>query len=99
LEENDFRCTGRFAGAGRRRSTPGGMVMQDITLAVLTEIPWKQKRVAHIGITCWGDQLGLIEGLRTGAIIQVKGLIEDVRKGEDRKLRLVAKEINLLGGN
>jgi hypothetical protein len=97
LEENDFCCTGRFTGAGRRRATPGGVVLQDICLAVLTEIPWKQKRVVHLDITCWGDQLSLIERLKTGAIIQVRGLIEDIRKGE-KKLRLVARELSMLGG-
>lgn len=97
-EINEFSCTGRFTGTSRRRSTPGGVMMQDVTLAVLTEIPWKQRRVVHLNITCWGDQLNLVEKLKTGAIIKVRGFIEDVLKGE-KKFRLVARELTMIGGN
>jgi primosomal replication protein N len=77
---NRFFCRGKFAGTLNRRATPGGVLLEDFVLSVPSELPWKQKRMVNLTMTCFGDEVGVLKKFKTGDKMSVEGLIEDSGK-------------------
>ena len=92
-DDNLFICNGKLAGRYDRRVTPGGVFLEDIVLAVVTKIPWKEKKVMHIKITCWGEGVELLKTFKTGDKLRVRGLIEQIGVGDNKEFKLIATEI------
>lgn len=86
---NRFFCRGKFAGASNRRATPGGVLLSDFVLAVPSELPWKQKRMVSLTMTCFGDEVNVLKKLKTGDMVSVEGLIED--SGKDGLILVTTK--------
>jgi len=74
---NRFFCRGKFAGALNRRATPGGVLLEDFVLSVPSELPWKQKRMVNLTMTCFGEDVHVLRKFKTGDRICTEGLIED----------------------
>lgn len=77
---NRFFCRGKFAGTLNRRATPGGVLLQDFVLSVPSELPWKQKRMVNLTMTCFGEEVVVLKKFKTGDKMSVEGLIEDSGK-------------------
>lgn len=91
---NRFFCKGKFAGASNRRATPGGIVLEDFVLSVSSELPWKQKRMSNIMMTCFGDLTDVLRRLKTGDVVYAEGIIEDNGKEGLRLMTIkIEKEI------
>ncbi len=91
---NRFFCKGKFVGAGNRRATPKGMVLEDFVISVSSELEWKQKRMLNITSTCYGDAVNKLKELRTGDLIFIEGVIDQSGKeGPILMTKKIEKEI------
>ena len=90
---NHFDCKGKLAGCYDRRVTPGGVILEDLVLAIPTAVPWKEKRTMHLRMTCCGDTAEFLKKLSTGDIICTKGMIEETGVSDNKKIRLIVTEI------
>jgi single-stranded DNA-binding protein len=93
MEDNFFVCKGKLSGCYDRRSTPGGMLLEEIVIAVPTKVPWKENKVMHINVTCWGETVETLKKFKTGDVISVEGFIEQTGKGEKKEFKLIATQI------
>ncbi len=93
FDNNYFVCKGKLSGCYNRRATPGGMLLEEALIAVSTKTPWKQKKIMHIQVTCWGDLAEKLQGFKTGDEIKVTGFIEQTGKSEKKEFSLMATEI------
>ncbi len=93
FDNNNFVCKGKLAGRYNRRATPAGLVLEDLLIAVPTKTPWKQKKLMHIQVTCWGNMAERICSFKTGDEIKVKGFIEQTGTKDKKQLSLMAIEI------
>ncbi len=91
--DNYFVCKGKFAGSSNKRATPGGIFLEDIVIAVTTKNPWKQKKVQHIKITCFGDGLNVVKSSKTGDVIAVEGFMEQKGTGNEKEVKLIATKL------
>jgi hypothetical protein len=93
LDTNEFILSGRFAGSGKKHQSPGGLVIQEFELAVLTKISWKEKHMMHFKIQGAGELIKKINALKTGDLIKVKGQLDLTGPAKGQKISLVALEI------
>ena len=91
--DNYFVCKGKFAGSSNRRATPGGISLEDIVLAVTTKNPWKQQKVQHIKVTCFGDSLDVVRNSKTGDLLTVEGFMEQKGMGNEKEVKLIATKL------
>lgn len=93
FEDNFFVCKGKLSGCYDRRSTPGGILLEEIVVAVPTKVPWKENTIMHIKVTCWGETVEEIKKFKTGDTVSVKGFIEQTGIGEKKEFKLIATQI------
>lgn len=93
LLSNYFTCTGKLAGSSNKRTTPGGIPLVDMLLAVLVEAPWKQKRFSNIKLTCFGDNVNKLARIKTGDELTVEGFLEQKGIKKDSEVRLIVTKI------
>jgi primosomal replication protein N len=93
FDNNHFVCKGKLSGRYNRRATPGGVILEEALIAVPTKTPWKQKRIMHIQVTCWGDLVDRLQGFKTGDEIKVTGFIEQTGKSDKKEFSLMATQI------
>jgi primosomal replication protein N len=93
MEDNFFVCKGKLSGCYDRRSTPGGMLLEEIVVAVPTKVPWKENKVMHITVTCCGEIVESLKKFKTGDVVSVKGFIEQTGKKEQKEFKLIAIQI------
>lgn len=93
FEDNNFVCMGKVTGFYNRRATPGGLLLQDLVVAVTTKTPWKQKKVMHLQVTLWDDLIQKSQGLRTGDKVRVTGFIEQSGTMDKKEFKLIATQI------
>ncbi|MEI6079433.1 MAG: single-stranded DNA-binding protein [bacterium] len=93
LENNFFVCKGKLSGCYDRRSTPGGVLLEEIVIAVPTKVPWKENKIMHIRITCWGETVENLKKFKTGDAVSVEGFIEQTGKGNEKEFKLIATQI------
>jgi len=89
--DNYFVCKGKFAGSSNRRATPGGIFLEDIVLAVTADNPWKQKKIQHIKLTCFGNCLDVIQSSKTGETLTAEGFME--QNGAEKEVKLIATKL------
>ena len=78
---NYFKLSGKYTGIKNRRTTPGGVLLADMYLSAEQDaIPWKQSKVFNVKLTVWGDTVYLLEGFKSGDMLEVEGLIEAYRE-------------------
>jgi len=92
--DNYFVCKGKFTGSSNHRATPGGISLEDIVLAVTTKNPWKQQKVQHIKVTCFGDDsLNVLRASKTGDLLTVEGFMEQKGTGNEQEVKLIATKL------
>lgn len=91
--DNHFVCKGKLAGSSNRRATPGGIMLEDIVLAVTTKNPWKQSKVQHLKLTCFGDSVDVIKKTKTGDILVAEGFMEQKGNGEEKEIKLIVTKL------
>lgn len=91
--DNYFVCKGKFAGSSNRRATPGGIFLEDVVLAVTTKNPWKQQKVQHIKVTCFGGSLDVVQSSKTGDLLTVEGFMEQKGTGKEKEVKLIATKL------
>ena len=91
--DNYFICKGKLTGSSNRRATPGGILLEDMILAVTTKNPWKQKKVMHIKLTCFGDNVDVIKTSRTGDVLIAEGFMEQSGTGEEQEVKLIVTKL------
>jgi len=67
--------------------------MEDVVLAVTTKNPWKQQRVEHIKVTCFGESLDVLRGSKTGDLLTVEGFMEQKGTGNEKEVKLIATKL------
>lgn len=91
--DSSFSCRGKYAGALNRGATPGGMLVKEVVISVATKVPWKQKKVMNIKVICFGDDVELVDRLKTGDEIKIEGIIEQTGKKGKEEVKLIATKI------
>ena len=93
FEDNNFVCRGKLSGCYDRRSTPGGMLLEEIVVAVPTKVPWKENKIMHIRVTCCGETVEDLKKMKTGDTVSIKGFIEQTGLGKEKEFKLIATQI------
>ena len=93
FENNYFVCKGKLSGRYNRRATPAGMLLEDVLIAVPTKTPWKQKKIMHIKVTCWGEVAEKLASFKTGDELKVTGFIEQTGNSDKKEFSLMATKI------
>ena len=76
-----FKVEGKFAGLKNGRTTPGGIILEDLFLSVSSDkLSWKQERSYNIPILVWGDLALSARKLKSGDIIKMEGVIESYQE-------------------
>lgn len=69
------------------------MLVKEVVISVATKVPWKQKKVMNIKVTCFGDDVEMVDRLRTGDEVKIEGIIEQTGKKEKEEIKLIATKI------
>jgi hypothetical protein len=91
--DNYFSLSGKFAGVITSGATPGGVIVKEILVAVNVNVPWKQKRLTNLKVTCCNDDAELVRKLKTGDIIRAEGVIEQTGTKKSEEVKLIATKI------
>lgn len=91
--DNLFKFKGKFAGVESNRFTPGGLKINEFTVAVKVLVPWKEAYYSNINVKCCEALADYSETLKTGDLINVEGIIEAVGKQKAKTINLIATKI------
>lgn len=91
--ENLFKVKGKFAGIETNRFTPGGLKINEFTVAVKVSVPWKETYYSNISVKCCKSLADYSDTLKTGDLINVEGIIEAVGKKKEKTINLIATKI------
>jgi primosomal replication protein N len=87
--ENFFSFIGKVTDVRPSRKTPGGVNLQDFTLAVITNPFWKEKKNIYVKLTCYEENLEILKKAKTGETLNVSGFLDQ----NGKELRFLVSKI------